>query len=167
MIPTEGSQEIVEAIQGYPPNLRRLSAYVRGCHTFLDASRPTYQRLTHLDLIEAHKWEYWSTFLTQLPSLTHLALDHTRGLMISDVLRECRKVRALLFVSEDYSMEEVCVEDADDKKYMDVDERVVVVSIRALDNWLSGVRGEVDMWALADRVIMERRQKREKRLDAD
>ncbi|TFK69457.1 hypothetical protein BDN72DRAFT_959531 [Pluteus cervinus] len=167
MVRTQCSREIIQVVQDYPPNLKCFSAVAGGCHTFLDASKPTYQRLTHLDLLEAHDWETWSAFLTQLPCLTHLALDYMRGTMVHNTLRECKNLQALLLVMEDRSMKEVCREEVDDMWEIHIDEKAVVISVRGLDHWLSSVRGEVDMWALADRVIMERRKNREKRLDVD
>ncbi|TFK63866.1 hypothetical protein BDN72DRAFT_881850 [Pluteus cervinus] len=128
--------------------------------------KPAYRLLTHLDLVEAHKWENWSTFLTRLPNLTHLALDDIKRKIVSSALGERRMLQALLLVTEDPSMKDAWREDATDERYMEIDERLVVVQVRVLDNWLSGVRGRVDMWGLADQVIIERRKKRKENKDA-
>ncbi|TFK69460.1 hypothetical protein BDN72DRAFT_897242 [Pluteus cervinus] len=165
VIPGYCSAGMIETIQEYLPNLERLSGRIEGYHAWMDSTKATYRQLTHLDMIGWYEWDDWSRLLTQLPSLTHLALDDTDNIeytMIPGSLKGCRKLLALLLVSEGFSVEEACREDVADPRGTEIDERIVVVTIRGFDNWLNGVRGGLDMWTLADRVISERQSSRKR-----
>ncbi|TFK62291.1 hypothetical protein BDN72DRAFT_964655 [Pluteus cervinus] len=159
---TQFTTPMIDVIQDYLPHLERLSGRFEDVYGWIDVSKLTYRQLTHLDLIGLYSWGVWSTIFTGLPSLTHLALndpgsDKEADETVLGVLRSCKKLRALLLVTEDSGRTETCEEEY----YEPNDGRVVIVSVRPLQDWLSGVRSGLDMWSLADECITERRKKRE------
>ncbi|TFK58153.1 hypothetical protein BDN72DRAFT_851832 [Pluteus cervinus] len=164
MMPVDPSP-MIETIQEHLINLERLSWPIDNLHPSMITSKPAYQRLTHLDMVGECLWGVWSTFLTQLPSLTHLALDEMyddEDPMVLGCLKNCGKLEAVLLISENHRLVEVCQENSKDTRGTEVDERIVIITVRAQsDNWLGGVRGGLDMWSLADRVIEDRRKQRQ------
>ncbi|TFK61847.1 hypothetical protein BDN72DRAFT_849316 [Pluteus cervinus] len=157
--------EMIEAVQMYLPHLERLSGKFEDTHTSFDASKQTYRGLTHLDLIgDFVVWKLWASILIQLPSLTHLAMndpylhDWESDEMAVGALQNCTRLQVLLLVSEHGDMENACREELD---FDSTDDRVVVVAVNPLMDWLNGVRGGLDMWSLADQRVLERRRKRD------
>ncbi|TFK69459.1 hypothetical protein BDN72DRAFT_840313 [Pluteus cervinus] len=161
--PVDLSAEMIEIVQVHLPHLKRISGRFTQHFASLDASKPLWRHLTHLDMIGDHYWSDCSTFLPHLSSLTHLALndpelnDGSReDEMVLGPLRDCRRLEALLLVSEPAGLLEACKE----RNYEPADDRVVAVGVKALEDWLNGVRGGFDMWAHADRIIGDRRKTR-------
>ncbi|TFK61519.1 hypothetical protein BDN72DRAFT_849596 [Pluteus cervinus] len=159
--PSTCSTEMLEIIQEYPPQLERLSGMFSMCRELFDALKPAYRLLTHLDFIGIHRWNASSTFLTGLPSLTHLAVDDMSDGddVVVGALKGCQKLQAMLLVGDDEDMAKPCEETSRVAEYSD--ERIVRVIVSPFNNWWAGVHGGVDMWKFADELISERRRRRE------
>ncbi|TFK69464.1 hypothetical protein BDN72DRAFT_959538 [Pluteus cervinus] len=170
---TQHTRDVITMTQEHLPYLERLSGKLETVFVSLDTFNSTYQQLTHLDLIGDYAWDSCSIFLLQLPSLTHLALNDTdmdstlpsikENEMVLGSLKSCRRLEALLLVSEPFRLVEVCKV----KEYEGTDIRIVAVSIKAVDDWLNGVRGGLDMWSIGDGIIMERRRKQQENREAN
>ncbi|TFK60271.1 hypothetical protein BDN72DRAFT_905111 [Pluteus cervinus] len=154
------SVQVLRTIEEGLPNLERLWGMLKLCPDSLSALKPTHKRLTHLYLFEIYHWDTLPTFLLGLPSLTHLGVNDVAECdMVEEGLKGCKQLQAVLLVADDEDTEETCM--ATTSEVNSEDERIVFVTVSPFSNWLSGARGGFDMWELADRIILERRKRRE------
>ncbi|PPQ97218.1 hypothetical protein CVT26_000743 [Gymnopilus dilepis] len=114
----------------------------------------SFMNLTHLDIINLHDCrniEDWEE-ISQLPRLTHLALDFPDAEFIKMVLEDCKVLHILvLFLAQD------------EEAYQGLDEirsdvRVIKLSglLSSTDIWIRGASGGEDFWDKAE-VIYSRR----------
>ncbi|KAJ7150645.1 hypothetical protein C8R46DRAFT_1358174 [Mycena filopes] len=128
-------------------------------------ARPTFQRLTHLELFEdsvdqfAHSWHHWSP-LASLPALTHLCLsDSISSLILSDVVAECAQLAVIVAARWDTDGADRAQRFAETLTL--TDSRLVVMAIESYtDDWKRGAEGRDDFWVRAENFVA-RKQKGE------
>ncbi|KAJ7138876.1 hypothetical protein C8R46DRAFT_604606 [Mycena filopes] len=149
----------IEIIAKMP--LTRLHSDSRTLLRLLEPNNPLFTTLTHLGLSQASvllEPEALCARLAQLPSLTHLAVDH-RGMLQAccpALLQMCAALRVLVFfmppmVPHHESVTRHFRALAQDPRFL------VMHSSWHVEDWHIGVRENLDFWARAEDFIARRR----------
>ncbi|TFK65257.1 hypothetical protein BDN72DRAFT_207308 [Pluteus cervinus] len=141
-----------------------------------------WQKITHFDGSTCMKsWTTpWPEFLISLPQLTHLSVrDGCSYQTIQSILAECKTLQVLVlrkmwfygygctanrrvvFVPDEHSeMDPNGYLKATKDRHWCGDDRVVVVDcgLDYLRSWQVGLKGEEEMWAIAERIVGQRKQ---------
>jgi len=144
--------------------LRRLSLNQKALPG-LDQYQPrdctlAFRSITHLDIV--NHWALWSTSgLAALPRLTHIAFRYwacgSVAIALRNILSGCTALQVLVLLTHNLIMNAAL--ELLDHESLD-DPRVVVMSYsKDMQHWETLVRGEPDLWAQAEEIVMAQRSR--------
>ena len=140
-------------------HLQRLSVILNGGGSVPepDFDAPLFAGITHLEIItNKNSWTTWSPYWShRLPALTHLALGFKGDARAANINSfqygpPSLKVFAILAHNDFVSRASLYLvrENFDDPRV------VVMPEGEHTQNWLHGLRGESDMWAFAEAMVV-------------
>ncbi|KAF8176420.1 hypothetical protein K438DRAFT_1846912 [Mycena galopus ATCC 62051] len=143
---------------------RRLSIRLVPLLLDTDLCRPTFTLVTHLLILDFMpiqnpssdiNMDRWLSFLSSLPSLTHLAaIAATR--VASDILVSCKTLEVLVHLDNSWGP---YPPEADELMFVDDDRFVyMVVDWDYSNDWATGTEGGMDFWARADAFLAMKRR---------
>jgi hypothetical protein len=146
--------------------LRSLSFYIQA---FLPWTRPdpdfgAIPNIKYLNICDrSNNWKAWSwRGISSLTNLTHISLSNIDGIQqfsaLECLLQNCKPLLVCLVRMFDYVLDGPNAIEELNKILMEIDIRFVAVLYpQPVQNWSKHVRGEVDEWMEAEKIIAQRR----------